>query len=243
MKIIVFSDVHANLPALKAMIKDIKHESYDAAFHTGDAIGIGPFPAETLETLLNIPKIHPIMGNHDAWFVNGLPKPRPNWLTDEELSHYRWTYERINSNLKPVIAQWPYLAEHEFEGLKTAFVHYTLTKCGKNISLVINDPITKDMDKLIGHHSSLLVFHGHSHHSSDIKRTVRYINPGSLGCYHEPIARYVVAKFHKGKVNIEQREVGYDDTILYNAFETLKIPKRKFIYSAFFGDRWKNQKT
>ena len=87
MKVIVFSDVHANLPALEAMVKEIKHEGYDAAFHTGDSIGMGPFPSETLDALLNIPKIHPIMGNHDAWFINGLPKPRPAWLTDEELKH------------------------------------------------------------------------------------------------------------------------------------------------------------
>ena len=243
MKIIVFSDVHANLPALQAMIKDIQNESYDAAFHTGDAIGIGPFPSETLETLLNIPKIHPIMGNHDAWFVNGLPKPSPNWLSNDELDHYRWTYARINSNLKPIIAQWPYLAEHEFEGLKTAFVHYTLTKCGKNISLIINDPITKDMDKLTGHHSSLLVFHGHSHPSSDIKGKVRYINPGSLGCYHKPTARYLVATFNKGKVHIERRTAHYDDTTLHYAFEKRKVPQRKLIYSAFFGNRWKNKET
>ena len=242
-KVIVFSDIHANLPALKAMAKEIKHEGYDAAFHTGDAIGMGPFPSETLDALLNIPKIHPIMGNHDAWFINGLPKPRPHWLTDEELKHYRWTYSQIDLKLKNLMAQWPYLAEHEFEGLKTAFVHYTLTKCGKNISLIINDPITKDMDKLTGHHSALLVFHGHSHHASDIKGKVRYINPGSLGCYHKPAARYLVATFNKGKVHIEHREANYDDTILYNAFEKRNVPKREFIYSAFFGDRWKNQKA
>src|ERR1041385_7324971 len=82
MRIVVLTDVHANLPALRAALKAIRAEGYDAIFHTGDAIGIGPVPAETLDLLLETPRLQCVMGNHEAWFVEGLPQPQPPWMSD-----------------------------------------------------------------------------------------------------------------------------------------------------------------
>lgn len=66
MRMVVLTDVHANLPALRAALQAIRAAVYDAIFHTGDAIGIGPFPAETLDLLLTTPRLHGVMGNHDG---------------------------------------------------------------------------------------------------------------------------------------------------------------------------------
>ena len=48
MKIAILTDVAGNLPALQVALRAIRQEGADAIFHTGDAIGIGPFPAEDL---------------------------------------------------------------------------------------------------------------------------------------------------------------------------------------------------
>ena len=77
MKIAVLTDVHGNLPALQVALRAIRREGADAIFHTGDAIGIGPFPAECLELLLSTSGMNLICGNHDSWFSNGLPEPQP----------------------------------------------------------------------------------------------------------------------------------------------------------------------
>lgn len=66
MKIAVFTGVHGNLPALQAALKAIWREDTDAIFHTGDAIGIGPIPAESLELLLSTSRVHLICGNHNS---------------------------------------------------------------------------------------------------------------------------------------------------------------------------------
>ncbi len=70
-KAAIMTDVHGNLPALEAAVKVIDSEHCDAIFHLGDAVGIGPFPAESLELLLSLPNFRSVMGNHDAWFVRG----------------------------------------------------------------------------------------------------------------------------------------------------------------------------
>jgi predicted phosphodiesterase len=53
MRIVVMTDSHANLPALQAALKDIRGNGYDVIVHTGDAVAIGPYPAECLDLLFN----------------------------------------------------------------------------------------------------------------------------------------------------------------------------------------------
>jgi len=99
MKIAVLTDVHGNLPALQAALCEIQHEGCDAIYHTGDAIGIGPYPAECMELLLNTPRIRLIAGNHDHWFSSGLPEPQPAWMSDGEVRHQQWTHSCLDPSL------------------------------------------------------------------------------------------------------------------------------------------------
>lgn len=46
-RIVIITDVHANLPALEAALAAIRADGATAIYHIGDAIGIGPFPAES----------------------------------------------------------------------------------------------------------------------------------------------------------------------------------------------------
>lgn len=85
MRIVVITDVHANLPALEAALDSIRAEGYDVLFHTGDAIAIGPHPAECLDLLLSTPNTRFVIGNHEAWFINGLPTPLPSWISEGEV--------------------------------------------------------------------------------------------------------------------------------------------------------------
>ncbi|HOY21369.1 MAG TPA: hypothetical protein PLC89_28910 [Haliscomenobacter sp.] len=54
MKIGIFQDVHANLPALKKAIEIFRINDCGKIFHVGDLIGIGPYPKECLELSLSI---------------------------------------------------------------------------------------------------------------------------------------------------------------------------------------------
>lgn len=230
MKIVVFTDTHANLPALRAMAREIRQEGYDAAFHTGDAVGLGPWPAETIEALEEIPRLQLLSGNHDAWMCGGIPKGSARWLED----HYDWLGRQVSRRHINAAAAWPFLSEHEFSGLKVAFVHYALSACGTQVALPISEHVAVDLDALIGRHSSLLVFHGHRHKPSDIKGQVRYVNPGALGCWHKPAARYLVARFHKGKVSIQHKAVPYDWEELLKGFSSRRVPDAGKILGSYF---------
>ena len=237
MRLVVFSDVHANLPALKAVHSAIQEEGYDLAIHTGDVLAIGPSPAECLDILLNMPRTRLVMGNHDAYFAFGLPEPLPPYLSYGEYQHQIWTYQQIDPRLRPVVASWPYVIDQEFEGLATTFLHYEINAARDDFAPVIRHPGIYDLDQLFVHHRSRLIFFGHDHNASDLEGRMRYINPGSAGCYTQAVARYALVDFSRGSSTVDLRQVPYDDAELYREFETRQVPEREFIYRTFFGGR------
>ena len=69
MSILVMSDIHGNLPALKAVLKDAATE-YNEIWFLGDIVGYGPDPGRCLD-LLNEYGARMVAGNHD-WAVSGM---------------------------------------------------------------------------------------------------------------------------------------------------------------------------
>jgi hypothetical protein len=49
MRIALISDIHANLPALEAVLADIDGVGVDASVHLGDLVGYAPWPNELIE--------------------------------------------------------------------------------------------------------------------------------------------------------------------------------------------------
>ena len=238
MKIVVFTDVHGNLPALQAALQAIRREGCDAIFHTGDSIGIGPYPAECLELLLDTPRMHLIMGNHDAWFAYGLPDPQPSWMSDGEVKHQQWVHSCIDTSLRTMVGEWPYLVQDIFEDIRVSFLHYGLTESQRDFVPIIRDPEPADLDELFSNPDSDIVFYGHHHPNSDIASKARYVNPGSLGCHTEPVARFAVLECRQNRYELEVRRISYDDSTLFLEFEKRKVPEREFIIRAFFGGRY-----
>jgi predicted phosphodiesterase len=64
MKILVISDIHANLVALQAVL-DAAGE-VDAVWCLGDVVGYGPNPNECVELIRQQPNVICLLGNHDA---------------------------------------------------------------------------------------------------------------------------------------------------------------------------------
>ncbi len=59
----LISDIHSNLEALQAVLKDIETQNVEATYCLGDIIGYGPNPRECIDLVLDLPLI--LLGNHD----------------------------------------------------------------------------------------------------------------------------------------------------------------------------------
>ena len=64
MKIAVVSDIHGNMEAFNAVLKDIKRHPIDGVITLGDNIGYGPDPEQVIKQIIEY-KITSIVGNHE----------------------------------------------------------------------------------------------------------------------------------------------------------------------------------
>ena len=66
MRYALISDVHANLPALEAVLRDVAtREGVNATYHLGDLVGYAPWPNEVVEMLVTR-GIPGVAGNYDS---------------------------------------------------------------------------------------------------------------------------------------------------------------------------------
>lgn len=246
----VITDVHANLPALNTVLRAIDAEGCDFIVHTGDAIGIGPYPAETLDRLLGRADLRFVMGNHDALFAFGAPSPRPPWISAEEEANLRWTHAQIDRGLRDVVRHWPYRSTLEINGRTVVFCHYARTPeqrasegrdhpdplLASGFMAIVANPTGRDLDRLFQDHPADLLFYGHHHPRSDLTGHARYVNPGATGCGPIPVARYALATVRPdGEIDVVLCQAPYDRTALLADLDTRGVPARNVIRSIFFG--------
>jgi predicted phosphodiesterase len=99
MRYALISDVHANLPALEAVVADMgARPDVDAVYHLGDLVGYAPWPNETVD-LVRSRAIPGVAGNYDSTTATdyqhcGCRYEDPR---QEELSHvsYGWTRQHV----------------------------------------------------------------------------------------------------------------------------------------------------
>lgn len=90
MRIAVLSDIHANLPALDAVLTDAG--SVDAVWHLGDVVGYGPEPDAVVRRLREVGAIG-VRGNHDAAACGG---SEIEWFNPDARRAMEWTRNAID---------------------------------------------------------------------------------------------------------------------------------------------------
>ncbi|MGQ9617973.1 MAG: metallophosphoesterase family protein [Candidatus Aminicenantia bacterium] len=65
MKYLIFSDVHSNLEALRAVFNFIWKRKFDTFIFLGDIVGYGANPNEVIEEIRKLSPVYMVRGNHD----------------------------------------------------------------------------------------------------------------------------------------------------------------------------------
>ncbi|MEA2082225.1 MAG: metallophosphoesterase family protein [Elusimicrobiota bacterium] len=93
MKIGIFSDIHANLPALEAVLGFLK-DSVEKYVCCGDIVGYGPYPNECVKIISSLENVICVAGNHD-WAVLGLEDLTK--FNDEARDAIKWTKNQLTA--------------------------------------------------------------------------------------------------------------------------------------------------
>jgi putative phosphoesterase len=209
MRIAALYDIHGNLPALEAVLDEVRQAGADQIVVGGDVLP-GPMPLETLTSLLDLDMpVRFIHGNGDrvmnAVMTGGdisseVPEPYAEPV--------RWTARQLPPEHERLLACWPSTLRVEIPGLgEVLFCHATPRNDSDCFTRLTPD------DRLLpifdGAGASVVVC-GHTHMQFD--RTVgpiRVVNAGSVGMpFQEPGAYWLLL----GPGVEELRRTSYDLT-------------------------------
>ena len=233
MRIAILTDTHGNLHALQAALAAARQEGCEAIYHTGDVVGIGPYPAECVDLLTTV-QAHYVLGNHEAYLLDLMPHDRASGMSADEVAHHAWVRDALGTSGRATVGAGPWLINKEIAGHRLAFMHYALDSSGRDFGPHVSEPTADTLDPLYAHHGADFVFYGHNHDPSDVRGRGRYINPGSLGCCHYPVARFVSLSVEdNGICEITKHAVPYDDTAFLQAFDDRAVPTRVLIRQSF----------
>jgi predicted phosphodiesterase len=102
----VFSDVHANLHALEAVLDFLADQRVDGYLCAGDLVGYGPLPNECVRRVLDL-DVTCVAGNHDLIALGRLSDARCIALARDSL---RWTREVLEDDVRARLAELPLAA-------------------------------------------------------------------------------------------------------------------------------------
>ena len=223
MRYALISDIHANLPALEAVLADLaRRADVDATYHLGDLVGYAPWPNETIARL-RAAGIPGVAGNYDSTVATGYKHCgcRYEDPRQEELSHlsFAWTVEHTSDENKAFLRSLPFRIDlrplgghaggptitllHGNQVLNTVYVHEDRT-----------DDFLAKMGSAVGAKAGDIVCFGHTHKPwHRVVDGIHFVNTGSVGRPKDgdPRAGYVrLAVSDTGQVEVEIVRVDYD---------------------------------
>ncbi len=108
MRILVISDIHANLTALEAVLSEAGE--VDAVWCLGDIVGYGPDPNECVERVRSLPGLVCVLGNHDAAALRQID---PEGFNPEARTAIYWTQRALSEASLRFLGSLPEVKELE----------------------------------------------------------------------------------------------------------------------------------
>ncbi len=223
----LISDIHANLPALEAVLDDIGPRGVDATYHLGDLVGYAPWPNETV-ALLREKGIPGVAGNYDSTVGTdythcGCRYEDPR---QEELSHisYNWTRLHVSSDTKRFLAGLPFRIDllpngGHVAGPRVILVHGSPTLNTLYWTEDRSDDFCLKMAAHAGAKAGEVIVFGHTHLAWHREvGGIHFVNSGSVGRPKDGDWRagYVLLEIDSGPTRVENIRVEYDieETVL-----------------------------
>lgn len=241
-KIAIISDIHGNLPALRAVMHDINNVyEADKVYCLGDLIDGAPWHNEVIELIqeLNIPTI---MGNHDERIAFDYPVHALSKHSIEEqearLKTINHTKETISSGNKQFLSGLVSNILLDYDNLSCLLVHGSPRS---NEEYIYESHDENLLIKMFKETNSDIIITGHTHLSFIRNISIGnneeklFINAGSLGRTKEKnggkavYLRLIIDDTNKGdnllkRINAVLHEVDYDISEIITGIKESNVP-------------------
>ena len=225
-RILLIGDIHANQPALKAVLDDAQKHKYHQIWNLGDFVGYYPFPNEVVETLRNRDVLS-IIGNYDLK-VLAFKKNEAKWKikkAPEKFLSFKWTYENLSKENREYLKSLPEHRRTEINGFKVLLTHGSPASNEEYICAQTTKQRLKELAELA---SADIVLSGHTHLVFSIKAgNTLFVNPGSVGRPEgtNGKATYAILNFSDKSFNVKNYEIEYDMEKTIKAIRKENLPE------------------
>jgi predicted phosphodiesterase len=219
---VLFSDVHANLPALETVLREVRAvRDVTGVYHLGDLVGYAPWPNEVV-AMLRDAAIPGVAGNYDSTVAThykhcGCRYEDPR---QEELSHesYSWTLANTSDDAKRFLDSLPFRIDIRPLGGHVAGPAIRLVHGNHALNTVYvtedrSDEFLTTMARHMGSREGDIVCFGHTHKPwYRVVEGIHFVNTGSVGRPKDgdPRAGYVVLDVAPNQVDVDFVRVEYD---------------------------------
>lgn len=223
----VFSDIHANLPALEAVLDDIARAGITDLYCGGDLVGYGPHPNEVCALIADrgIPTIY---GNYDHAIARDEDDCGCAYITphDRELGQrsVQWTLANTGQDAKDFMRDLPF--DLRF-GVGDAAVHLVHGSPRKVNEYLFEDKPLSLYERLAAAEEADVMVFGHTHKPwTDVRGGVLFANSGSVGKPKDgdPRACWIELRPAAEFVEVVQHRVGYDSATVADEVRSAGLP-------------------
>jgi predicted phosphodiesterase len=238
----LIGDVHANLPALNAVLADVKKRGVTMILNAGDLVGYGPYPEEVVEALRSNEVIS-TMGNYERslmtqWWLSEEKQSLADdqdWDADPEDTFMlrlkrevsKWTYDILSSGSREYVAGLPECVRMTLFGRNLLIVHGSPSSMTEYIT---SETPKARLSEIATSSNAGVIISGHAHMPC-VREVdgVLFINTGSVGRSEDGDPRACYALLSCGDENnlvVEHIRVSYDVDETVRKMEQYELPER-----------------
>lgn len=225
MRVAIFSDVHANLPALEAILADFEAARVDARYALGDLVGYAPWPNEVLERLA-AEGLPIVMGNYDDGTGFGRDECGCAYVKERDRAEgdagFAWTKAHVTEANKAWLRTLHPQIRFEADGRRYLLVHGSPRKINEYL---YEDKPDATFARIAAGAAADVIVCGHTHKPYD--KTVagtRFVNVGPAGKPKDGDPRGCWALLDTAADSVEFRRVAYDVEAAARAIEATDLP-------------------
>ena len=226
MKVALIGDVHANLPALEAVLAHAHEAGVQEIWHVGDFVGYGAFPDEVVDRLRREDVLN-IAGNYDLKVLK-FKKKRDKWRRSkrpEKWLAFKWAYENLSKKSRKYLRSLPQEIRMEVMGKRILLTH------GSPASN--EEPLTPDTPQQRLHELAKIanadvIICGHSHRPFTRQvGGVCFIDTGSVGRPDDgdPRAAYAILHIDPELFQVRHYRLEYDVARAVAAIRKHELPE------------------
>ncbi|MBC8228492.1 YfcE family phosphodiesterase [bacterium] len=211
MKVALIGDVHANLPALEAVLADAHQREVEAIWNVGDSVGYGAFPEEVIQRLQQ-ESVLSIVGNYDIKVLK--VKKKKGKLQKNKIPEiwfaFNWAYDNLSKARRKYLRSLPKKIRLEQDGKRILLTHGSPDSNEEHLKSETSEERLRELAEMA---NADVIICGHSH--QPFKRKVGdvwFINTGSVGRPDDgdPRACYAILNMKPGFFQLRHYRIEYD---------------------------------